>query len=48
MHFVVNSILNTTCKFDYDDITMTSFINIRLTMVTLTLNASPSINPLTP
>ena len=29
MHFVVNLIVSTTCEFYYDDVTVTSFLNIK-------------------
>ena len=29
MHFVQDLILSTSCEFYYDDVTVTSFINIR-------------------
>jgi len=29
MHFVENLILNTSCEFYYDDVTVTSYINIK-------------------
>jgi len=44
MHFVGNLILNTSCEFYHDDLTVTSFINIKYGDVAVELIPESSRN----